>query len=281
MVFQYCKWWWWWAGIQRFPGGPTFSRVGEGVKVVIPIHTHRTCDFPGVSEPPAPPPLIRAWFAHTSFQPQDVAWHSLHWCKFCWCKITMRQGPTILWLELRFWYQQMRQLGRCNVRQGVVCNWKRPCNIPNVGCEGSLHKIPYYLVAHIFLCPTLCMRRSQTNWFLEMLFCIFNASYQVGFYINKVEGFTTSWSLRVFPHTFSLKHMNKLEDLNPWSTHVTTLISLKKVKDNIGLIIEVYIVLLYMGVVVILHKLLNIHSISKFFTTIDLSPAFSKKRGGT
>ena len=44
------------------------------------------------------------------------------------------------------------------------------------------------------------------------------AAYQVRFFSNKVEGFTTSRSLRVFynyrpPPPPRVKHMNKLEDL--------------------------------------------------------------------
>ena len=44
-------------GVQHFPGGwegPTFSRGGS--HCLFPIETHITCDFPGGSGPPAPPP---------------------------------------------------------------------------------------------------------------------------------------------------------------------------------------------------------------------------------
>ena len=48
-------------------GGPTFSKGGGGVQLfpgggggsncLFPIETHITCDFPGGSGPPVPPPL--------------------------------------------------------------------------------------------------------------------------------------------------------------------------------------------------------------------------------
>ena len=42
-------------GVHHFPGGvSTFSR---GVQMLISIETHITCDFPGGSGPPIPPPL--------------------------------------------------------------------------------------------------------------------------------------------------------------------------------------------------------------------------------
>ena len=41
----------------RFQGGPTFSRRGGGSNCLFPIETHITCDFPGGSGPPVPPPL--------------------------------------------------------------------------------------------------------------------------------------------------------------------------------------------------------------------------------
>ena len=45
-------------GVQHFPGeGPTFSRGGGGVQLLIPIETHITCDFSGggVRDPLSPP----------------------------------------------------------------------------------------------------------------------------------------------------------------------------------------------------------------------------------
>ena len=65
------------------------------------------------------------------------------------------------------------------------------------------------------------MRRSQMDWIARNAVLYLKkmriAAYQVRFFSNKVEGFTTSRSLRVFynyPHTPSpVKHMNKLEDL--------------------------------------------------------------------
>ena len=49
-------------GVQHFPGGPTFSRVGwggggggGGVQMLISIKTHITCDFPGEVRTPYPP----------------------------------------------------------------------------------------------------------------------------------------------------------------------------------------------------------------------------------
>ena len=97
------------------------------------------------------------------------------------------------------------------------------CIIPrNVGYEGSLYnvastyKIPNYPHA---LSPTVCGNHKWAE-LPETLFCIFLkkmriAVYQLWFYSNKVEGFTTSRSLRVYilqlPHTH--KNMNKLEDL--------------------------------------------------------------------
>ena len=48
-------------GVQHFPGGggggPTISRGGGGgSNCLFPIETHITCDFPGGSGPPVPPP---------------------------------------------------------------------------------------------------------------------------------------------------------------------------------------------------------------------------------
>ena len=45
-------------GSNFFKGDPTFSAVeggGGGVKMLISIETHITCDFPGGSGPPIPP----------------------------------------------------------------------------------------------------------------------------------------------------------------------------------------------------------------------------------
>ena len=50
-------------GVQHFPGGPTFSRVG-GSNCLFPIDTHITCDFPGVQTPCPPPPSGSALDAH-------------------------------------------------------------------------------------------------------------------------------------------------------------------------------------------------------------------------
>ena len=36
-------------------GGPTFSRGGGGVQMLISIETHMTCDFPGGVRTPYPP----------------------------------------------------------------------------------------------------------------------------------------------------------------------------------------------------------------------------------
>ena len=47
-----------------FQGGPTFSResnISRGVHILIPIESHRTCDFPGTGPPT--PLWIRAWSA--------------------------------------------------------------------------------------------------------------------------------------------------------------------------------------------------------------------------
>ena len=38
-------------GVQNFPGGPTFTRGGGGVQMLISIETHITCDFPGGGSP--------------------------------------------------------------------------------------------------------------------------------------------------------------------------------------------------------------------------------------
>ena len=61
------------SGSNIFQGGPTFSRGGGGrSNCLFPIETHITCDFPGGSGPPVPPPLwIRTcWFSSAvlSFQ---------------------------------------------------------------------------------------------------------------------------------------------------------------------------------------------------------------------
>ena len=42
-------------GVQHFSGGSTFFQ--GGVQMLISIETHITCDFPGGSGPPTPPPL--------------------------------------------------------------------------------------------------------------------------------------------------------------------------------------------------------------------------------
>ena len=46
-------------GVQHFPGGSNFSPGGGGggANCLFPKETHLTCDFPGGSGPPAPPPL--------------------------------------------------------------------------------------------------------------------------------------------------------------------------------------------------------------------------------
>ena len=75
------------------------------------------------------------------------------------------------------------------------------------------------------------------------------AAYQVRFYSNKVEGFTTSRSLRVFfnypppLHTHALKHMNKLEDLRSCSAYL-----IKIGQGQLRLIVETYFGTPYMGV---------------------------------
>ena len=43
------------GGSSIFQGGPTFSRGGGGVQMLISIKTHITCDFPEGSGPPVPP----------------------------------------------------------------------------------------------------------------------------------------------------------------------------------------------------------------------------------
>ena len=43
------------GGSSIFQGGPTFSRGGGGVQMLITIKTHITCDFPEGSGPPVPP----------------------------------------------------------------------------------------------------------------------------------------------------------------------------------------------------------------------------------
>ena len=72
------------------------------------------------------------------------------------------------------------------------------CIIPNVGCEGSLYikntELPTCFVPH-------CMRRSQMNLIARNAVSYLKkriASYQVRFFSNKVEGFTTLRNLRVF-----------------------------------------------------------------------------------
>ena len=42
-------------GVQHFPGGSNFFPGGSNG--LFPIETHITCDFPGGSGPPVPPPL--------------------------------------------------------------------------------------------------------------------------------------------------------------------------------------------------------------------------------
>ena len=43
-------------GVQHFQGGSNFVQGGGGSNCLFPIETHITCDFPGGSGPPAPPP---------------------------------------------------------------------------------------------------------------------------------------------------------------------------------------------------------------------------------
>ena len=45
------------GGVQLFPGG-------GGCQLLFPIETHITCDFPGGSAPPAPPPFGSALVAY-------------------------------------------------------------------------------------------------------------------------------------------------------------------------------------------------------------------------
>ena len=74
------------------------------------------------------------------------------------------------------------------------------------------YKIPNYPHA---LSHTVCGDHKRI-YFLET-FLMRIAAYKVLFYSNKVEGFTTSRSLRVFynypTHTLPFKHINKQEDL--------------------------------------------------------------------
>ena len=54
--------------------GPTFSRGGG----LFPIETHITCDFPGGSGPPVPPPLD----PHLSNQKEESIYKGLY-CVVC------------------------------------------------------------------------------------------------------------------------------------------------------------------------------------------------------
>ena len=52
-----------WAGVQHLPEGSNFFS-GEGVQLLIPMGTYRTCDIPGGPDP-SPPPSGSAHVART------------------------------------------------------------------------------------------------------------------------------------------------------------------------------------------------------------------------
>ena len=59
------------SGGQHFQGGGVGSSFLQGVQLLVPMETYRTCNFLMRSEPPVPPPLwIRAWIRTVT----DLSW---------------------------------------------------------------------------------------------------------------------------------------------------------------------------------------------------------------
>ena len=60
-------------GVQHFPGGSNFFQGGGGgSNCLFPIETHITCDFPGGSGPPVPPPPSRSALASNVMTTSDT-----------------------------------------------------------------------------------------------------------------------------------------------------------------------------------------------------------------
>ena len=84
-------------------GGPNFSR-GGGSNCLLPIETQITCDFPGGSGPPAPPPLWIRTCDLFSFSVRKMMRSplGLHMCSFsCNFVVCFQSSPAIKsYLEL-------------------------------------------------------------------------------------------------------------------------------------------------------------------------------------
>ena len=125
-------------GALTFPGGSTFPRW-RGSNRIFLYNLWFSRRLGSVLLPPPLDPRVASLtgFVDTSSWPKDLAWHSLHWCKFC--AAVVNNDRVLLFSDWRYDWGIKKATSRVVHRVSKAFCAMGYCIIPNVGCEGSLY----------------------------------------------------------------------------------------------------------------------------------------------
>ena len=106
--------------------GSNFSR-GRGCNCIFLYKTIEFVIFQGAGSGPLPPPLdprlaLLTEFVHTSSWAKDIAWHSLHWCKFRAAEVN--NDRVLLFSDWRYAWGIKNTMSRVvhRVSKAILCN---------------------------------------------------------------------------------------------------------------------------------------------------------------